>query len=412
MREFLRRNHFLAVFTPLSSMMGFGLGMSQVVTSLTALHLGATPFQIAWIAAAQNLGTLLTSVQAGILIDQFGPVVPYMIGSGLIAVAYFAIPLSNSPWWLLGGTIAVSLLMPFRFVSMTSTFLAQLHSMGEAKAGWQRGSHMIGMFLLGPALGALFISIWGFRATWWIIAALAFATTVAGPFVFLRHPARRGAGPRLSLSGIWSQMSLLWKEPVLRQCAAVDFLTQATSAFFTFFIVVIAVRSLGISPLQATHFVNAKGASFILALFFLGGFASRLGAQASIKASFSVLVVALFILSRGKSMPVLIPASLLLGLGLGLVQITNLTRQARVGVRVGLGRVAGVTPLVATSGSLTGNQAGGLLGSEIGLQNVFLVLGGACALYLAFSLHPSFSLPEEPSREFSLGIPAESIGLD
>jgi hypothetical protein len=95
-----------------------------------------------------------------------------------------------------------------------------------------------------------------------------------------------------------------------------------------------------------------------------------------------------------------------------LVQITNLTRQARVGVRVGLGRVAGVTPLVATSGSLTGNLAGGLLGSEIGLQNVFLVLGGACALYLAFSLHPSFSLPEEPSREFSLGIPAESIGLD
>lgn len=62
MREFLRKHHFLAVFTPLSSMMGFGLGMSQVATSLTALHLGASPLQIAWIAAAQNLGTFLTSV--------------------------------------------------------------------------------------------------------------------------------------------------------------------------------------------------------------------------------------------------------------------------------------------------------------------------------------------------------------
>lgn len=418
MRDLLRRHHFLAVFTPLSSTMGFGLGMSQVATSLTALHLGATPVQIALIAAAQNIGTMLSSIQAGILIDQFGPTRPYLVGSGIIALVYFAVPLSPSPWWLLACTALVSLLMPFRFVSMTATFLGNLHSVGEAKAGWQRGSHMIGMFLLGPAVGAWTISVLGFEPTWWIVGGLAVATTLAGPLLFARHPARRGSGPKLTLAGIASQVALLWKTPLLRQCSTIDFLVQTATAFFSFFMVVIAVRSLGISPLEATHFVNAKGLTFILALLFLGGFASRLGPSATIHSSLVLLLLALVALTFGRTIPVLVAASLLLGLGLGLVQITNLTRHARIGAKIGLGRIAGVTPLVATLGSLVGNLGGGLLGSLIGLQNVFLVLGGAVGLYLLwFACSPSVEeeapiAPIAPDAQRPDRAPLDAVGLD
>jgi len=116
-------------------------------------------------------------------------------------------------------------------------------------------------------------------------------------------------------------------------------------------------------------------------------------------------------------MATLVPASLLLGLGLGLVQITNLTRQARVGSRVGLGRVAGVTPLVATLGSITGNLGGGLLGNAIGLQNVFFVLGGTSLLYLLLTLLPASAEEPEPSRreaatDFGMNSTSETIGLD
>lgn len=398
MRDLLRRHHFLAVFTPLSSTMGFGLGMSQVATSLTALHLGASPVQIALIAAAQNVGVLLSSIQAGILIDQLGPIRPYLLGSGSIALLYLATPLSSSPWWLLGCTFLISLLMPFRFVTMTATFLANLHAVGEAKAGWQRGSHMIGMFLLGPIAGAWAFSSFGVRATWWIVGSLAILTTLTGPVLFASHPPRRGAGPRLTLSGIRSQLGLLWHEPTLRRCSVVDFLIMSVSAFFSFFMVVIAVNNLGISPLEATHFVNAKGFTLIVALFFLGTFASRLGPQASVKTSLAILAVSLLILASGSDLATLMPASLLLGLGLGLAQITNLTQQARIGSRVGLGRVAGVIPMVATTGSLLGNLGGGLLGGVIGLQNVYYVLGAIVAGSLVWiHLEGTVTEPSQPS---------------
>lgn len=73
----------------------------------------------------------------------------------------------------------------------------------------------------------------------------------------------------------------------------------------------------------------------------------------------------------------------MLGLGLGLLQIHNLTQFSRVGARLGHGRVAGFSALAGPAGSLVGGLLGGTLGQWIGLQMVFLVF---VPLFLSLAL--------------------------
>lgn len=62
----------------------------------------------------------------------------------------------------------------------------------------------------------------------------------------------------------------------------------------------------------------------------------------------------------------------LLGLGLGLLQIQNLTQFSRVGARLGHGRVPASAPWPVLPAVCRG-LLGGTLGQWIGLQKVFLV---------------------------------------
>ena len=76
--------------------------------------------------------------------------------------------------------------------------------------------------------------------------------------------------------------------------------------------------------------------------------------------------------------------SLALGLGLGTLQIANLTRYARVGHRVGHGKVSGINALAGPTGGILGNLCGGIIGGFFSLQAVFL----AFAAVLLFASLP------------------------
>ena len=64
---------------------------------------------------------------------------------------------------------------------------------------------------------------------------------------------------------------------------------------------------------------------------------------------------------------------LLLGFGLGLLQVVNLARFARAGARLGQGQAAGMNALAGPLGGFSGSLLGGLVGQRLGLQNMFLV---------------------------------------
>src|SRR4051812_49284241 len=184
---FVERNRFLLTFAILSSLMGTTVGMAQVSASLYAVQLGSSKTMLGLIAGAQSVGVLVMSLPIGVLVDRFGPARPFVLGTLLAGVTYALLPMWATPSWLLACTAAISFFMPFRFVALNTVFLQQLASLGQAKAGWYRGTHMLGMFLLGPALGARAISGLGFAWTYRLISVAFLVTILVSPIVFARY---------------------------------------------------------------------------------------------------------------------------------------------------------------------------------------------------------------------------------
>jgi predicted MFS family arabinose efflux permease len=371
-------SHFLLMFAILASVMGTSVGMAQVTASLYAVALGSSKTMLGLIAGAQSVGVLLVSLPIGMLVDRVGPVRPFLAGTMLAGLTYAVVPLVQAPGWLLLCTTLISFFMPLRFVSLNTVFLAQLAALGENKAGWYRGTHMLGMFLVGPALGAQAVSWLGFAWTYRLIALAFVLTLCLSPIVFARYtpPVERRGGNFWSKLG--EQLSLLVGDREIRRVSSVELATQATGAFFTFFVIVLAVTGLGLAASEASTLVGLKGISFIVALFALGGVLKRLGRYAY---ALSFLSIALGLAGVGfaRGTVLLWIGSLALGLGLGAVQIATLTEYAKLGSRTGHGRISGMSALVGPSGGIFGNLLGGMLGRWLSLSHIFVLMAAAFA---------------------------------
>lgn len=380
----LAHGRSLASFILLATLAGIGVGLAKVTTALYAISMQASPLQLGLIAAAQTAGLLLTSLPCGVLVERLGPLRLFVLGSLLAGAVYQLVPLVPHPLYLLALTLLIGLCMPCRFVSLNTVFMQQLTQMGEARAGWFRGSQMIGLLLIGPTLAALLIN-WRGPAGGWSLIGLAFVVPVLlAPLVLRSYPAQRHSAERLSLVALGRQLGLLKGDAQLRGNCLLDFCVQAAAMFFAFFIVAITVQDYGWSARQAAALLSGHGLAFILALFFLG---RRFGGrgQAGFAASLLLAVAALLALGLAHQAPLLWAGGLLLGISLGMLQVTTLSSYARHGLRLGHGRIAGLAALVGPAGSMSGCLLGGLLGASLGLQPLFLLF---IPLLLAFLLVP------------------------
>jgi MFS family permease len=374
------QHRFLIVFALLASFMGVTVGMAQVTTSLYAIQLAASPAQLGLIAGAQSIGVVFMSLPVGVLVDRWGPRRPFVAGTLAVGLLYSAVPLVASPLWLMLCTALVSFAMPMRFVSLNTLFLAQLASLGESKAGWYRGTHMLGMFLIGPLLGAALVSALGFAWAYRTIAGAFFVTLLVSPMVFGRY-GRRSALPGVpGWPALREQLSLLVRDREVRRISALESVTQATGSFFTFFIVVVALQRGGLGASEASSLISAKGVTYILALFLLGGSVQRLGPRRAKLASFSLVALGLVAIGAGSHPLWLWLGSFALGLGLGTIQIATLTRYAQIGARTGHGKASGLNALAGPSGGVLGSLAGGALGRWLGLDTAFLIIAAVFAL--------------------------------
>lgn len=377
MLSFLRRHHFLVNFVLLTNIMGISIGMAKVATTLLALHLGADASLQGLIGSAQSVGIMFVSIPIGLMLDRVGPGRLFILGSLLVGTIYLLIPLQHSPWILLLATALGSFFMPMRFVSLNAVFMAELENIGESKAGWYRGSHMAGMFLIGPVLAAIAIEAVGFSATYWSIVLLFIISIALSPSVFRHYQnqppcCQSSEASALQGSSIQQRLALLLRDPELRQVGAIEFCAQSINAFYIFFILLIAINQLQLAPLPASHLLGINGGAYIFALLFLGKAIQRLHHFTGYLLGFGFTLLALLILGLSQALPGLMAGGALLGLSLGALQVITLTRFARLGTRLGRGEVSGISSLAGPMGSFLGSLAGGMLGHSIGLQPVFL----------------------------------------
>lgn len=372
MQAFWQQHRFLLVFVALAALMGTSVGMGRVATSLYAVELGAGAPLLGLISASQSIGALVMGLPVGLLVERWGPGRLFALGSVLAGTVYALIPAVPLAGFLIACTATISFVVPLRFVSMNTVFLAQLQSLGEARAGWYRGSHLLGLFLIGPLLGSAAVAALAFGGTYPLIGLLFLATLPLVPLVFGRGAVPEPAAPSNGARRLpWRELPALARHRGLRQTSLVDFCNHAATVFFGFFIVVIVVEQLQQGAMVAASLVALQGAALITALFGLGGLTARLGARRSCRIGFGLLALATLLLGVAGSLQVLALGAVLLGLGAGLLQIVTLTRYARASAVLGRGRTAGVSALAAPAGNLSGSLLGGLLGQLLGLQPAF-----------------------------------------
>lgn len=371
---FAERHRFILSFVALSCCSGLGVGVARVATSLYALDLRASELQLGVIAGAQSIGLLLTSLPVGVLVDRWGPLRMFSVGSAVAGALYVAMPLVRVAEYLAVCSALVSCFMPCRFIALNAVFMQQIERIGVARAGWFRGTHMMGFFLAGPVVAAALVGALGYLRTFWLIGASFFLTVLLAPAVMRFYAEGPGPARRLTFMELRDQLALLGRDQDLRHTAAIEFFTQAAAQFFAFFMVVIAIESYRFDAAQAATLLTLHGTAFVAVLFGAGVGLRHLGYARFLVCSFALVVTGLLMLGLSAQAWQLWVGSPLLGVGLGMLQTVSLSRFARISLREGGGRVAGINAFVGPAGGLIGSVAGGALGHVVGLQMIFVLL--------------------------------------
>lgn len=365
----------------LSVLVGTANGISRVCLPLFAASLHAAAWQIGIVGGLQYAGMLLLSMPLGALIDRHGSRPLFRIGA-TAAAAVFLLGLTQvrAPWQLIGCVFLLGLSIPFRIVPTQTEFLHLLPSLGPVKAGWNRGSHTLGMFFIGPTLGAFLIVALGFAPTFAVVGAGLLLTLLIGSRVLKSAPPGRGGDATPLRVRMREQFALMSQRPELRRTMLIDFCGQMALAYFSVFIVLVGMRSFGMSTQQAAGLITLQGALFVSTLFAGGVLLARVDEERRYMLAFVLLLAHAALLSAPPSPAWLWAGALCLGLGLGVQHLTSVNRFGTLMRELGRGKVGGMSSLAGPAGGLTGATLGGALSQHFGMMAGFRVLAAVYVL--------------------------------
>ncbi|GGZ28466.1 MFS transporter [Asticcacaulis endophyticus] len=367
---------FLAGFSTLALISGISIGLAKVVTQFFALAIGADAFQIGLIMAMESIGMVLVTVPAGFIIARFGARRVYAIASLGPLIVNLLLPFASGIIGLAVGRLVIGLCIPFRIVSMNSTFLAQLNRIGVGKAGWYRGALTAGLALIGPALATVLTQhvdyVWSFA----IIAALFGIMAVGSLYFFTDEAPQRSSSstpaPKgLSANGIVSEARGLLRNKDVSESCVIEFISSATGSLFAAFIIVVAAHLNGLTKEDGVHIMLFHGAMTVLALFGAGRLTRTLNKWIAYGAGLVLGTLALIILGTASGFAALAIGAVLLSAGQSIVHLVNMRLlSTHPGEK---SKVSGLFNLSSMTGSSVGALAGGIVSKFAGVQSIYLL---------------------------------------
>ncbi len=126
---------FIQKFMVLAVVSGGSIALGRIATQLFAIHLGATPLQIGLIMALEQAAMVMMALPAGFLISKLGVRASYFTASLGPMLVYAVMPFAMTWQWLAVARGLIGICIPFRIVSMNTSFLRELPRIGPDKAG-------------------------------------------------------------------------------------------------------------------------------------------------------------------------------------------------------------------------------------------------------------------------------------
>lgn len=369
----------IAPYLVLSMLAGTTAGMLRALSPIFAIHLGATPAQIGVISSFESLGMATMTLPAGMLVARFGPRNVYVSASVFITLAY-CLTARIASWPALAASLCLGgACMPFRIVSVSSSFLERLRSAGRSKAGWYSSSTTIGTLLVGPVLASLLLVTAGPAPGYLGIALIFAAMGIYGARV-LSSRSRLHTPSGSSLDSIVETLRVL-RHPVVSAVCLIEISSSIVFAFFTAFIVVTAIQYIGLSETQAISIRMFEGTVAVLTGFIGGYLVKERPIVWFYRASLFFIVTGFLTLSVAANYATLVFATLMLGIGLGVSSLVNVMRVSSIDAPKS--RVSSLQLLSSFSGAFMGALLGGSLTKLIGLHGMF-VSGAAIYALLSF----------------------------
>jgi MFS family permease len=338
-----------------------------------ALH--AQPWQVGVVGGIQFLGMLLLSLPLGAVIDRWGGRTPFRFGAVCGAIVFLVVlSHATAPWQLIAGVALTGLLAPFRMVPTNTEFLHLLPRMGLAKAGFQRAAHTLGMFFIGPMLGAFLLGWIGYPDTFRLVAAGMLVTLLIGNRVLAGSATGSGSEATPFGQRLRAQFKIVATRAELRQSMLIEFCGQTAMSYFNVFIILVAIREFHLSTQLAAGLITTQGAVFVLTLLLAGSWLAHWKESARYALAFTLLLATQLLFAFPLSVASLWFGAVLLGMGLGIQHVTSINRFAALTQELGRGRVGGMFSLAGPTGGLTGAMLGGVLSQHFGMLAGFRVL--------------------------------------
>jgi len=360
--------NFARAFVLLALISGITIGMNKIQVTLLALQLNAEPWQIGVLIGAESLSMMLMSLPAGVLISRFSARRVYAVAS-IGAMLLYPLIAYAANWVIAAMFLCIAgICIPFRVVSMNTSWFERLPEIGISKGGWYRGTLTLGIGLLGPLLGSMTSQHFGIQGSYLFTSALFGLMSVYG-FVILSRKHTIAADTK-SRQGFTDMLKYLG-DPTVRQACVYDGLGGLVRGFFGTFIIVMVVRQFHWGVQSGVTLMVVEGATYVIALLTLGSIVPRLGDNLTYNIGHATLVAGLLVLGTSTSMVAFMIGAILQALGQALNHLVNVSRLAHSGHN--MGHVSGLFTMIGMGGGFFGATLGGLLSKGFVLQDIFLI---------------------------------------
>ncbi len=370
---------YLAVLCSL--LQGISMRGAKMLVSLSALSLGATPFQVGILASLFAAFPLLLAVHAGRVSDRIGVRRP-MIGGALVISCGIATPLVVPG---ITGLIACATLIGLGHIF----FHVSVHNLIGAYGGGDARARNFATFSLGqsvsafigPALAGFLIDGAGFRPTHAVLAVVALlpATILA---VYPKLVPERAPRPAHDSAG--GSLALL-ANPGLRRTLVMSGVTLTGIELFTFYFPVYG-RSIGLTASAIGLVMSSYAVAAFIVRLGMHSAARRIGELGVLTASLFIAGLTYLMVPMVSQAPLLALMAFLLGIGLGCAQPLTILLTYNHAPAGRSGEALGLRLTVNKLTQIAVPLVFGGLGSAFGLfpvfwaNGAFLIAGGMVSL--------------------------------
>jgi MFS family permease len=369
---------YLAVMCTL--MQSISMRGAKMVVSLSALSLGATPFEVGILASLFAAFPLLLAVTAGRVSDRIGVRPPMIFGSITIACG-IAMPLAVNG---LVGLIACATLIGLGhiFFHVSAHNLIGAYGDGEARtrnfATFSLGQSVSAF--IGPSLAGFSIDGLGFPPTHALLAAVALfpaAVLTALPRLVPAHSPRDAPDAGGSFA--------LLRNPGLRRTLVMSGVTLTGIELFTFYFPVYG-RSIGLTASAIGLVMSSYAVAAFIVRLGMHAAARRVGELGVLTGSLFIAGVTFLLVPLVAKAPLLALTAFLLGLGLGCAQPLTILLTYNHAPAGRSGEALGMRLTVNKLTQIAVPLLFGGLGSAFGLipvfwaNGAFLLAGGVVSL--------------------------------